>query len=31
MPVAFLSADADDPDAWLAAARAAVDALLEGG
>jgi uncharacterized protein YbjT (DUF2867 family) len=31
MPVAFLRADACDPDAWLAAARAAVEMLLEGG
>ncbi len=31
MPVAFLRAAAEDSEAWLTAARAAVDALLEGG
>ncbi len=31
MPVAFLRADARDPGAWLAAARAAVETLLAGG
>lgn len=31
MPMAFLRADAEDPGAWLTAARAAVEGLLEGG
>lgn len=30
MPVAFLRAAGEDSEAWLAAARAAVDTLLEG-
>jgi len=30
MPMAFLRAGAEDPDAWLTEARAAVQALLEG-
>ena len=31
IPVAFLRADLEDPDAWQADARAVVDALLGGG
>ena len=31
IPVAFIAADPQDPGAWLADARAAVDALLAGG
>jgi hypothetical protein len=30
IPVAFLRADLEDPDAWQAGARAAVDSLLGG-